>query len=222
MTAAVELPRVDDCWNAIGVRGDRSCPRLAEAVHCRNCPIYADAGRALFERPPPPGYAAEWAERLAAPEPPPPGATHPVVLFRLGDEWYALDVRVAVEVAPHRPVRRVPHQTDRVLAGLVNIRGELQLAVSLPHLFGTAEDPAAAPGPSARLLVVEQAGARWVLAVDAVEDVYYAPAADLAGLPATVAAGGRVFTRSVFRWGARTVGYLDADRLFTALRRTFR
>ena len=217
----VELPRIDDCWNAIGVRGDRSCPRLVEAVHCRNCPVYADAGRSLFERPPPEGYAAEWAERLAAPEPPRAGATHPVVLFRVGEEWYALDVRVAVEVAPHRPVRRVPHQTDRVLAGLVNIRGELQLAVSLPHLLGTAEATAAA-GAAARLLVVEQAGARWVLAVDAVEDIYDAPAADLTGLPATVAEGSRVFTRSAFRWRGHTVGYLDADRLFAALRRTFR
>jgi hypothetical protein len=26
----------------------------------------------------------------------------------------------------------------------------------------------------------------------------------------------------VFRWGDRTVGYLDADRLFTALKRSFR
>ena len=218
-----ELPLIDDCWNAIGVRGDRSCPRLAEAVHCRNCPVYADAGRALFDRPPPEGYAAEWADRLAAPEPPRAGETHPVVLFRVGEEWYALDVRVAVEVAPHRAVRRVPHQTDRVLAGLVNIRGELQLAVSLPHLLGTSDAPAdAAGGVNARLLVVEQAGARWVLVVDAVEDLYYAPAEALTGLPATVAVGNRVFTRTVFAWRGHSVGYLDADRLFAALRRTFR
>jgi chemotaxis-related protein WspD len=224
----VELPRIDDCWNTIGVRGDRTCPRLVEAVHCRNCPVYADAGRTLFDRPPPDGYAAEWAERLAAPEPEPPGEAHPVLLFRVGEEWFALDVRVAVEVAPHRPVRRVPHQTDRVLAGLVNIRGELQLAVSLPHLFGTADAPAdsgAAPpvvAEAARMLVVEQAGARWVLVVDAVEDLYYVPARDLAGLPSTVAVGKRVFTRSAFAWRGHTVGYLDADRLFAALRRTFR
>ncbi len=217
------LPLIADCWNAIGVQGDRSCPRLVEAVHCRNCPVYADAGRALFDRSPPEGYAAEWADRLAAPEPPRAGATHPVVLFRVGEEWYALDVRVAVEVAPRRPVRRVPHQSDRVLAGLVNIRGELQLAVSLPHLLGTSDAPAdATGGVSARLLVIEQAGARWVLVVDAVEDLHYAPAEALTGLPATVAVGGRVFTRSVFAWAGRSVGYLDADRLFAALRRTFR
>ena len=221
----VELPRIDDCWNTIGVRGDRTCPRLAEAVHCRNCPVYADAGRTLFDRPPPDGYAAEWAERLAAPDPEPPGAAHPVLLFRVGDEWFALDVAVAIEVAPHRPVRRVPHQTDRVLAGLVNIRGELQLAVSLPHLLGTArpdDDAPGAAGRAARMVVVEQAGARWVLVADAVADLYYAPARDLTALPSTVAVGSRVFTRSTFAWGGHTVGYLDADRLFAALRRTFR
>ena len=26
---------IDDCWNRIGVRGDASCARLVEYVHCR-------------------------------------------------------------------------------------------------------------------------------------------------------------------------------------------
>ena len=32
---------VNDCWNRIGVRGDRSCPELKQYVHCRNCPVYS-------------------------------------------------------------------------------------------------------------------------------------------------------------------------------------
>ena len=30
---------IDDCWNRIGVRGDASCPKLDDYVHCRNCPV---------------------------------------------------------------------------------------------------------------------------------------------------------------------------------------
>ncbi|SDV46390.1 chemotaxis protein CheW [Chitinasiproducens palmae] len=43
---------VDDCWNRIGVYGDASCERLAEAIHCRNCEVYASAAIRLLDRVP--------------------------------------------------------------------------------------------------------------------------------------------------------------------------
>ncbi len=55
----------DGCWNRIGVSGDRSCPELPSFVHCRNCPVFAAAARAFFDRPAPEGYLAEWARWLA-------------------------------------------------------------------------------------------------------------------------------------------------------------
>ncbi len=47
-TFGSDLPSVDDCWNRIGVRGDRSCPKLAEHIHCRNCPVHAAAASACW------------------------------------------------------------------------------------------------------------------------------------------------------------------------------
>lgn len=221
--ATVLVPRVPGCWNRIGVSGDRSCPELPAHIHCRNCPVFAAGGAVLFDREPPDGYADEWADRIAAADTPPPVDTIPVVLFRVAAEWLALDVAHTVEVAPVRTVRRVPHQSDQVLAGLVNIRGELQLAVSLKHLLGIADAPeAAADAGRRRLLLAEKNGARWVFLADAVDDILHFPAADLGRVPATVAAGPAAFTRGVFRWEDKAVGYLDPDRVFAALRRSFR
>ena len=31
-----ERPDLQDCWNQIGVLGDRSCPLLNQVIHCRN------------------------------------------------------------------------------------------------------------------------------------------------------------------------------------------
>ena len=45
-----------DCWNHIGVRGDRSCPLLPPVVHCQNCAVFSAAGRRFLDAPSPPGY----------------------------------------------------------------------------------------------------------------------------------------------------------------------
>ena len=37
----LRLADAGDCWNRIGVNGDRSCPELTSFVHCRNCPVFA-------------------------------------------------------------------------------------------------------------------------------------------------------------------------------------
>lgn len=222
MTAARPLPVADECWSAIGVTGDRSCPELRVHTHCRNCPVFAAAGQRLFDRPAPDGYTRQWAETLARPEPEGDGDTVPVVLFRVADEWLALDVRYAVEAAPVRGVRRIPHLADAVLAGLVNIRGELQPAFSLKELMRIADPAAAATTAGRRLLVAEADGQRWVFLVDEVFDVRHLPVAQVGTLPGTVTAAPGLLTRGLFRWDGRTVGYVDADRLFAALKRSYR
>ncbi|KEZ64308.1 chemotaxis protein CheW, partial [Pseudomonas amygdali pv. tabaci str. ATCC 11528] len=41
---------IDDCWNRIGIHGDRSCPLLGEHIHCRNCAVYSAAATRLLDR----------------------------------------------------------------------------------------------------------------------------------------------------------------------------
>ena len=97
-----------ECWNRLGVKGDRTCPQLAEAVHCRNCPVFAEAGQQLFNREPPPEYLEEWTRELAQDKAPPPTDTLSVIVFRIADEWLALDVRAMVEVVEQRTLHRIP------------------------------------------------------------------------------------------------------------------
>src|SRR4051794_25736525 len=95
---------VVDCWNRIGVWGDRSCPELANVVHCHNCPVFASAGRRFLDAPSPEGYLEEWTQRLAAPVEEQGQARWSVLSFRIGEEWLALPVSVLVEVTPPRTV----------------------------------------------------------------------------------------------------------------------
>ena len=137
MSSALPVVAVDACWNRIGVRGDRSCPELAKVTHCHNCPVFAAAGRRFLDAPSPPDYIDEWTVRLAAPDDGAAQEEFSALVFRLGDEWLALPVGVLVEVTRPRPPHRIPHRGG-LLAGVVNIRGELHLVHPTRSPLGNA------------------------------------------------------------------------------------
>ena len=86
------LADVDDCWNRIGIRGDQSCPKLPEYVHCRNCPVYASAARRLLDRLPPQVEleGADAAGDAAATAGEPALRRASLLVFRLHREWLGL------------------------------------------------------------------------------------------------------------------------------------
>jgi chemotaxis-related protein WspD len=222
--------RGDACWNTIGVGGDRSCPELVAAIHCRNCPVFATSARAFFDRDAPEGYLAEWTRALDgsdASDEDVSVATRDrlgVVLFRLGAEWLAIRARVVVEVTGVRPVHRIPHRTNAVVAGLANLRGQLHLCASLHGLLGVTPAAASAghgglaAARSSRMLVIRQGSETWVFAAEEVLGVPRVPPGLLRNVPSTLANPSVSFSQAVFDWGGRSVGLLDEDRLFAALR----
>ena len=210
-----------DCWNTIGVRGDRSCPQLVEAVHCHNCPVFAAAGRKFLDAPSPTGYQDEWTNRLAAPPEDVAADLDSVLIFRVGDEWLALTVQVLVEVTAPKPVHRVPHRAG-LLAGLVNIRGELHLCARLGKMLGIDDTKTSEPTAGARMLLVHKDADRWVFPVDAVDQVHRVPRTSIGRPPATVGRASAHLSRGVFPWGDKAVGLLDDGRLFDTLRAKLR
>ena len=206
-----------DCWNHIGVRGDRSCPLLPPVVHCQNCDVFSAAGRRFLNSPSPPGYLDEWTERLARPIEEDAADLVGLLIFRLAEEWLALPLKALVEVTAAKPIHGVPHRAG-ILAGLVNIRGELTLCAHLWKILGLPAPPLAKPPHTERMLVVRRDSERWVVTVDSIERVYRLPQADLSTPPATIGRAASHLTRGVFVWENRAVGLLDEDRLFEALR----
>lgn len=222
----VLAPVVVDCWNKIGVRGDRSCPELPRVVHCHNCSVFENAGRRFLDAPAPEGYREEWTKRLAAPIEEQASDLMGVLIFRLGEEWLALPVDVLIEVTPRRPIHRVPHRGG-VIEGLVNIRGELYLSAHLDQVLGLKDVDPDRPAPRSgksleRLLVVERDGERWVFPVDEVDQVGRYPLRDLTGVPATVGRSLARMSRGVIHVKGRAIGLLDDERLFQTLRARMR
>ncbi len=228
MSQGLPLVTLDaECWNQIGIGGDRSCPELETHIHCRNCPVHARAARAFFDRSAPAGYLADWTDLLAQEKQVNDGDHVSVLIFRLRDEWLALAAKALAEVTDLRPVHRIPHRSNAILEGLVNIRGQLLLCVSLHGLLSI--DPAApssgggnegaegAREAHPRLVVIEQKAERWAFQADEVRSVHRIPRGDLRGLPSTLARAAHRYSRAVFTWRERSVGLLDDQRVRAGL-----
>jgi len=227
-----DLPVVEaDCWNRIGVQGDGSCPELKKYVHCRNCPVYGSAARSFFDREPPEGYLAGWTRSLARPEEGIDRDRAGIAIFRLSDEWLGLNIGSLVEVTTPKPVHRIPHRVSNVLLGLVNVRGQLRLFVSLHGLLGidvatpwwrdTADGSTA--GAKGRFVVYQSGAETWVFPADEMAGVFRISRSQLRSAASGRSSAGQGFAQAVFRpphdsWNDRTVGYLDEHRIGRALR----
>lgn len=216
------IPNGGDCWNRIGIAGDRTCPELDQHIHCRNCPVFANAAHGFFDRPAPVGYLADWAAQLAAPVQPSDSKDISLLIIRLDDEWLAVPTRVVVEVTIPRPVHKIPHRSNDVLVGMVNLRGQLQLQISMHGLLGVdatkAGDPGSRKPGTPRLVVTRGDGNTWVFAADEVCGVHKFARSRLASVPSTLANPANSFCQSVINWRDKTVGLLDPQRVFAALR----
>ncbi len=210
----------DDCWNKIGVSGDGSCPELDKYVHCRNCPVFAAAARFFFHRPAPQDYLREWAGLLAQPVVAGSVDHAGMLVFRLGIEWLALDILSAVEVTSLRPVHRVPHRTNAVFSGLINLRGQLHPCISLHGLLGIdVIDPTTNPPIAPRLVLIRKDNETWAFPADEVAGFQQIPRTELNNVPSTLSNPAGSYSRAVFAWVHRSVNVIDEPRLFLALRR---
>jgi len=201
------------CCKTTGVFGDGSCPRLADLIHCRNCPEYARAGRLLFDRPQPAAEREQWTELLSREkETEPPGMVSAVV-FKVSCEWFALKTAFLQEITDLRPVHTVPYRSNAAFKGLANINGELLLCLDPAPAVGLAPEPAAVR----RMIVAVKDGHRFALLVEDIRGVHRIAPGAITRPPATVAKAPAALTSGLFALDGTTIGLLDEQLFFEAL-----
>ncbi|WP_423369120.1 chemotaxis protein CheW [Burkholderia sp. LMG 32019] len=223
---------VDDCWNRIGTRGDRTCERLNDCLRCLNCPVYAYHAAKLLERPLDGAEMADTTRRMSAPGAPhvhdadaDADTRHAALAFRVAGEWLALPIGVLREIAGTRPIHSLPYRRNSAVRGVVNIRGTLRIAISIGALLGLDAGKGGTGGDDGRftrLLVAAHQGDPVVFPVDEVEGVLRFGASDWVPVPATVGRASAGLSRGVLSWRGKSVGLLDDDRLFDAVTRSMR
>jgi len=220
----MEPDKLLTCWKEKGVAGDASCPRLAEYGHCRNCPVYARAGRSLFDRDIPVGCQEEWAKMLAGSKETEAQGAVSVIIFRLNDEFLALKTMVFIKALEMRPIHRVPFRTNQIFRGIVNVDGMLLPCVSIAEIMGIAtadtQDGSADHRCYPRLMVVSREGSCFVFPVDEVLGVTRVLPTQLQKPPSTISKSVTALTAHVFPSESRTVGLLDDQKMFEMFQRS--
>lgn len=230
MSAETDHPMATDeiveCWREIGVSGDRSCPELEEHLHCRNCPTHAQIARKLLDRPLPPGYRDEWTRHFAGRDEKAPEGEEidSVLIFRIGEEWLGLPAAICREIAEPRPVHSLPHRRSEAVRGIVNVRGELLICISLSALLGIgAMSSSGSAGHIAvfpRLIVTGGEARHVAFAVDEVHGLHGYRAHERRAVPATVGRSAASVVEAMIPWNGRAVGCLDAGRLLDLIDRS--
>jgi chemotaxis-related protein WspD len=210
------------CWREIGIAGDGSCNLLSEYVHCRNCPQYSAIGRTLFDREMSADYRWEISEELAAAAAAVVEETESVLILRVGTEWFALRTEVFHEVLAYQKPYVVPFRSGSLLAGLVNVNGELLLCISLQAALGLPPDSGTETAGRPRLCVVGNGHERVAFGVDEILGVRRVPSSGMQPVPVTLSKSPSAQVNSCFETDGYNVGLIDERRLFNSLDRSLR
>lgn len=209
----------NSCWNEIGIWGDKSCQELRKYYHCRNCPIFINSGKKLFEKEPPAGYLNEWTEILAKEKIEDEQADNSCLIFRLGNEWFGIDSEIIVEVTVASDIHSLPHQRSSMLKGIVNVRGEIKLAVELYQLLGIEKSIESENKSKIykRHIVIQNNKDSWVLPVDEILGVIKFNEKRVTPLPATAKTAKENFLRGFIKTNNIEAGIVVKSVLFDSI-----
>ncbi len=214
---------IEDCWNRIGVwaRIDSRCPELERVIHCHNCDVFSRASRGILEQDLSDEYQQEWTEVFARKQQQSQRSElNSVVIFRLGEEWFSLPSKLVDEVTRMKPIHRLPHTNNGVVKGLINIRGELKICVSLGEILGLDKSSMAmADGHIVfdRIIIAHSDAGQFVFPVSEVHGIHHYQDDDLGGVPVTVSKATATYSLGVLKWKDGHVACLDHELLFYSL-----
>lgn len=223
----IDTQKIDDCWNSIGVwrSSDVKCKKLDEVIHCYNCDVYSNAGRTLLNRPAPTGYREDWTAILAAENKSKENNLQSAVVFRLGIEWLSLPVNLINEITLLRKIYDIPHNKNKKIRGMVNIRGELIICMSLGNLLGVEKpDEVHADEEHSinRLITIKEKNGQIVFPVTEIDGIIHYDKAKLTPAPDTIRKSDMSFIEGMTIVKNKNIGCIDHVALMEKIERNLK
>lgn len=215
---------IDDCWNRIGVwsRREDRCERLSRVLHCQNCEVFAGSARKMLNRPLPDDYLESLTAIYAQAPTQAALRQSAVVIFRLGDDWLALPSAMMREVVRMDVVHALPHNSNPVIRGLINHRGQLIMCISLGNLLDVAKPDAEWNQhykSFQRMIVIRHDQDSLAFPVSEVRGIQRVREDALRAAPDTVGGRENNLISQAFSFEEHDVGLLESDAIHQAIER---
>ncbi|MEW6447573.1 MAG: chemotaxis protein CheW [Bacillota bacterium] len=137
------------------------------------------------------------------------GKEEQVVVFRLDDQTYGLDIAAVSEIIRMEKITHVPRAPEFV-EGVINLRGRIIPVIDLRKRFGLAN---AEYTRQSRIIIVEIAAVTVGMIVDAVLEVLRIPVDSIEPPPAMVDGVDVAYLRGIALWEGRMIILLDLDKI---------
>ena len=127
------------------------------------------------------------------------------------------------EVVAARRTHSLPHRRGAVKIGVLSVRGDILVHVSLAGLLGIPDDAAAPASENShrrsapRVVVLADRRGRLAISVDEVMGIHRYDPVVLRPVPATLGQAMVSYASALLRSGDRIVGVLDGTRVLTSL-----
>ncbi len=195
---------------------------MSEAAH--------DATRRLLERPLGPEELEAQTREVARVLEEDACDRTSILVVECGGERIGLPGSLVRRVSGPSPVHRVPHRSNAVLKGIVNLGGQLSLVgdlVALLELPRPAGAKAGDAGRDRRMLLLGESPEQWVVEVDRVLGVLRLESARLESPPVTIRAARDHHSEHLVdlregevAGGSGRIAVLGADKLLAGFRRS--
>lgn len=178
----------------------------------------------LLDRPAPEGYLEDWQQILKEERSNSQKKSYTSVLvFRLHDEWLGIPTEAIKEIVNVKTIHSIPHKTNPIIQGTVNLRGQLKLVVSLENVLEikNESDDSSIQTPSyKRMIVLKQDSEYWVTRVHDVEGVVHVDLDTMNNVPVTVSKSTANYLKGVYELEGKSIGILEEELIFFKLRRS--
>ncbi|MEO8539351.1 MAG: chemotaxis protein CheW [bacterium] len=135
-----------------------------------------------------------------------------VVIFRLADEFYALDIQTVQEIVRMQTITSIPG-SDVWVEGITNLRGRVVPVIDLRKRCGV---DAGEYTPETRIVVVSSATGMVGLIVDAVSEVMRIPGDQVEQPSAIVSVPENTYLRGIAKLEDRLVSLMDLEGVLPA------
>ena len=136
-----------------------------------------------------------------------PASEEHVVIFRLADEFYALDIQAVQEIVRMQTITSIPG-SDFWVEGITNLRGRVVPVVDLRKRCGVEAGEYSA---ETRIVVVGSATGMVGLIVDAVSEVMRIPGDQVEQPSSIVAVPENTYLRGIAKLEDRLVSLMDLE-----------